>query len=137
MNYPDPLVGIDTEPYEKQALDDVVDSILLWGQYPHGTKLGNHRPVFDLREWVNENIDPADLALFYIQQITDYSNEADVRRMDEAAKVEKALREELRDSQIVTDRAIELAEEEKDSPTVTSKQIKHWHLQFNRMVKLL
>lgn len=110
--------GIDTEPFEKQALDDVVETLMLYAEYPRPifsqrNGFAQRYTLFNLLDWVTEHIDPADLAMFYIQQITDYSIDADDRRMQEADKVEKALREELRDSEIVRDRAIELEEEEK------------------------
>lgn len=115
---------IDLEPHMAQALTDVVEVILAFGQYPQPRQmqpsrlaycLAPRRIEFDLREWVNEHIDPGEMAELYVSMLTDFSLEHDTRRHAETSRVEAMLREELRDSNIVRDRAEKLAEEEKEA----------------------
>lgn len=108
--------GIDLAWHLAEALTDVVETIMNYGQWPAPRLPAMHpRPArrieFDLREWVNEHIDPAEMAEVYVSMITDFSLEHDTRRHAETSRVEAMLREELRDSNIVQERAEKLAEE--------------------------
>ena len=108
--------GIDLEPHMARALDDVVECLISYARWPAPPlpclRPKPARPIeFDLREWVNEHIDPAEMVDLYVSMISDFSLEHDTRRHAETSRVEAMLREELRDSNIVQERAEKLAEE--------------------------
>lgn len=109
--------GIDIEPFMPRAMDDVVETILAFGEYPapqqHSFFRNRCAPrQFDLQDWVSNNVEPADISALYVSMVTDFSSEHDARRLHESAKVEAQLRAELADSEIVRERAAKLAREE-------------------------
>ena len=107
---------IDLAPHLARALDDVVETVMSYGRWPAPQlpclyPKPARRIEFDLREWVNEHIDPAEMAELYVSMITDFSLEHDTRRHAETSRVEAMLREELNGFEIVRERAEKLAEE--------------------------
>ncbi len=105
-----------TDAHLEQALESVVETIMLFGEYPQPRMhvrgiLGTppRRRLFDLHDWVIENVDAVN---WYVRMVTEYGSEFDAQRLDETNRIEKLLREELRDSQIVYDKAADIAHEE-------------------------
>ena len=91
-----------------QALDDVVGDILTHGEYPRPTGRANHVCRFDLCEWVTEHYSSGEIIALFTRLITDFSNEAELARLEASDKLEKLLRDELEDDEIVLERADEI-----------------------------
>jgi len=113
--------GLDLAPFMDDALDDVIDTILLFGTYPQPRQMWQggrfvpcRRPVrFDLADWVAENVEPVQLAESYTDFIMSQALglEGENRRDRQQKNVDKMLRDYLADSDIVRDKAEELAAE--------------------------
>lgn len=115
--------GIDLEPHMENALESVVETIMLFGEYPQ-PKRGRYRPFttppapkqFDLYDWILENniVDPSDLREYFILSMNDHSLigpfEAARSRLEK--ELEKRLKEQLAESEMVQEKAREFAEEE-------------------------
>lgn len=103
--------------YKERALEDVVETIMLYGEYPqprrasYGLSFVQRIRQFDLREWLTENYKPEEIADFMVRAMTDYGLDFDEERLLQTDSIEKQLTVELRDSPIVLDKADELARE--------------------------
>ena len=108
---------IDIEPYLSRALEDVLDTIMLYGQYPQPSssmRIKPRRCLFDLMEWIYENRSGEDIRTTYICALvggTDAVLDAIAR---DRLEITRELRELLRDSDIVRDLAEELAREDRE-----------------------
>ena len=109
----------DPEPYRQSALDSVIETIMLFGQYPQprtgtGWHTQTRRVEFDLSEWVAENMEPADLAHFMVVHICNDENK-DLQR-DKAEKwIEEQLRGELVDSDMVMEKIDDLYNDDRET----------------------
>ena len=88
------------------ALDEVVESILEYGQWPN-----KGRAQFDLYDYLMDR-DPSYAAEMYVAALSSNLHALQVRRDRERKTVEAMLVEHLRDSHWVADLAAEYAEEE-------------------------
>jgi len=114
--------GIDAAPFMDDALDEVIDTIMLFGVYPQPRQVwrdGRFHPAaeraqFDLQEWVAENIDPVQLAESYTDFICSaaFGVAGEDRRDQQQKAVDKMLRDFLAGSDMVRDKAEEFAAEE-------------------------
>jgi len=114
-------LDLDLDPFMDDALDDVIDTIMLFGVYPQPRQVwrnGRYEPRnlpvrFDLADWVAENIDPVQMAESYTDFIMSQSLglDGEDRRDRQVKAVDKMLRDYLAGSEIVRDKAEELAEE--------------------------
>lgn len=107
---------LDVESFEKRALADVVETIMLFGQWPqpHWDKTKPARRVaFDLNEFLADEYDASDLARIAVAALTLNGVEWMDFHSDEQKKLEAKITEHLRDSQIVRDHAEHLAEEDR------------------------
>ena len=109
-------VGIPADIHA-DALSDVVNTVMLFGEYPQptGNKVdAQKRKRFDMYEWAREHVDAADMCDLYVSVVCgtadDYLHMQRLAR--EMKRVEAALTEHLRDSEIVDQRAAEMAEDE-------------------------
>lgn len=105
----------DPEPYRARALDDVIETILAFGQYPQ-PRTGRYSPgvrriEFDLREWCVENLEPDELAGFLVAHITVYDDTYGLQ-MKLERDIEARLREELADSGMVNEKIDEIYHDE-------------------------
>lgn len=105
-------VTIDLDPYMKYALDDVIETIMLFGQYPQPSTRFPSRPQFLLYEHIENEWDQRRITGLVIAALTDYSNEFFTTRMKADADLREELKDKLRDSDMVRDRARALAEED-------------------------
>lgn len=106
----------DPEPYRPRALDDVIETIMLFGQYPqprHGRGLQARRAEFDLCDWIAENIEPCDVAQFLTWHIC-LHEDRDMLKINLEKRITDKLREELADSDMVNDAIAELHEQERE-----------------------
>ena len=104
-----------------EALDSVVQCILMFGQYPQPERVpdifdrDNQRPVeFSLVEFLIEHCDLLDVARIAAAALTDFGPEYSGRRLVDACRLEQNLRVHLADSDIVARRAAQMAEEALD-----------------------
>jgi len=95
-----------TQRHYELALDEIVDSILEYGQWPK-----NGRAQFDLYDYLMDR-DPSYAAEMYVASMSSNLHALQVRRDRERKTVEAMLVEHLRDSHWVADLAAEYAEEE-------------------------
>ena len=109
--------GIDLEPYMESALESVVETIMLYGEYPQPRLfprgiLGTppRRKQFDLWDWLVDNISNDDRNEFVFGMTTEYRTHSDILS-NWQKKIEKQLMEFLADSDMVIDKAQEYAEE--------------------------
>ncbi len=113
--------GIDLEPHMENALESVVETIMLYGEYPQPRR-GDYRPFrplvavkqFDLWDWIADNINSDDRNEFLFAVTVDYMQHSSIVS-DWRDKIEKRLMLELSDSEIVRDKALEYAEEAKEA----------------------
>lgn len=125
MNMPDRFAHVHgdedalpelTDAELKEGLEDVVDTIMCFGEFPQPRTSHDlfRRPVqrrlFDLQEWLVENWTTEDLANFVSMALTDFGLDFDERRLAEADRVSSRLKEELKDADFVEDRAFEMVE---------------------------
>ena len=108
----------DPEPYRQRALDDVIETIMLFGQYPqprtgHGWHNAQRRVEFDLQEWIVENMEPIETAAFLVAHISGYENR-DIMQSTFEKLIEAALRAHLADSDMVMEKIEELHEDERE-----------------------
>ena len=120
--------GIDVEPFAERALEDVVETILNFGVYPQPVrwKPGRTQPIppteFDLYEFLFEEndkgqmrIDPVDACEFFILAQKDHTRYGpfETARSKWEKKITEMLTDHLRDSDMVTELAAQMAEDEK------------------------
>lgn len=121
--------GIDIEPYLADALESVVETILLFGEYPqprpNAWRTGKTPPKreFDLYDFLEAHEgDPyrmpeeCTLREYFILSLTDrttYGPFSDARDRWEK-KIEKALRDDLAGGELVQAKALQLALEERE-----------------------
>lgn len=86
------------------ALNEVVQTVLEYGQYPV-----NGRAKFDLYEFLLEHRDPSFALEMYVASLSDDEQSLDTRRMHERTTVTRMLKEHLIDSEIVFDLAEQIA----------------------------
>ena len=110
--YPDPYTepgAIDIEPFLDLALEDAVDTIMRHGRYP-----ARGAVMFDLLSWVLDS-DSINERKFYVAMLTDRSRDGAAGMLyAERSRFDALLTENLRDSDIVRARAMELATEGKE-----------------------
>jgi hypothetical protein len=95
-----------TQRHYELALDEIVDSILEYGQWPK-----NGRAQFDLYDYLMDR-DPSYAAEMYVASMSSNLHALQVRRDRERKTVEAMLIKHLQDSHWVADLAAEYAEEE-------------------------
>lgn len=100
--------------FHEAALEDVVDTIMLFGEYPQPNRhRTGPRKFFSLLDFLRSDKSPIDAAEAYeflVSGLTDYDSHMDARFKLEM-RVKAALTEHLKDSEIVSDRAGVLQEE--------------------------
>ncbi len=110
----DPEAGTyDPEPYRERALDDVIETIMLFGQWPQPRpwRGGTVRRVeFDLCDWIADNLEPSELAAFAVGQIC--GEDTASGRLHLERDITEQLRAELSDSEMVNDHIDELHRDE-------------------------
>lgn len=114
--------GIDLAPHMENALESIVETIMNFGEYPQRVGLfmttgSRHPRQFDLYEELQDEkfIEHADLLEFFICAINDYSAcgaFSDLRGRWEK-RLTTMLLDKLADSEIVREKALEYAEEER------------------------
>lgn len=112
--------GIDTVPFMSRALEDVVETIMLFGQYPQPRQVWRNgrfeqvsqRIRLDLAEWLQEHYED-ELPTAAVCFLTLHGEDAFEAKQRHEKRVTALLTEELRDSDIVRERAEELAEEDR------------------------
>ena len=108
----------DPEPYRQAALDSVIETIMLFGEYPQprtliGGRMYGHprRCEFDLQEWITENMEPCETAAFLVAHITGYDSR-DIMQATFEKMIEERLRAELAESGMVESKIEELYEDD-------------------------
>lgn len=107
-------------PFLEQALEEVVDIVMLYGEYPQPPRGGfSHRGTrkFDLVDFLRDNpavLDPDDALGFFVHALTDYSGGFDEARHRWEKRITEAVTAKLKDSEIVRERADELQAEVED-----------------------
>ena len=108
----------DPEPYRQRALDDVIETIMLFGQWPqprtgHGWHNAQRRVEFDLQEWIVENMGPNETAAFLVAHISGYESR-DIMQSTFEKRIEAALRTEFAESDMVESVIEQLHEDERE-----------------------
>ncbi len=104
----------DPEPYRQAAIDSVIETIMLFGQWPQPRTDGQHRRMeFDLAEWMAENFEPAEMSAFIVAHICN-DDDRNARQDDIERRIETQLRAELADSSMVESVIEQLHEDERD-----------------------
>ena len=106
----------DPEPYRQRALDDVIETIMLFGQWPQpNTGIGwirsARRVEFDLAEWCAENINADVLAAFLVSHIA-LDDDRDIRQDKIEKEITAKLRAHLAESDMVDDKIDDLHADE-------------------------
>ena len=102
-----------TQPSKRDyelALEQVVETVMLHGQYPAPNRGGFTRSQFDLYDFLNENRDPSYFLEMYIAVLTG----ADMfdRKQRETKTVEAMLADHFRNSEIVEAIALDISRDE-------------------------
>lgn len=99
-----------------EALADVVDTIMLYGEYPEPRPIGKpRRPMqFSLHEYIENEWDTAEMSELLVPLLTDFSSDFAVTCMQAADDLRNELTDHLRDSKIVHERAEQLAQQKKE-----------------------
>ena len=112
--------GLDLQPFLESALEDVVETVMLYGQWPAPRRMIKGMPYrqlarvqFSLIEWVDENVNIDELVTYYVMANTQWGLDFDNFHMNETKALEKRLTEYLRGTEIVAERAEQLADEAK------------------------
>ena len=92
------------------ALEQVVETVMLHGQWPGPNRGGLPRSQFDLYDFLNENRDPSYFLEMYIAVLTG----ADMfyRKQRETKTVEEMLADHFRNSEIVEAIALDISRDE-------------------------
>lgn len=111
----DPDAGTyDPDEYRERALDEVIETIMLFGIYPQPNPYRAPRQTeFDLAEWVAENVDVGELAQFLVAHIAN-DDDKNTRQDRIEKEISARLRDHLRDSDMVADKIEELHEDERN-----------------------
>jgi len=112
---------IDLAPHMENALESVVETIMLYGEYPQRRKVWRNGAFvvlpaskqFDLWSWLARNINSDDRNEFMFAMTVDYNRHSDTLTKWRD-KIEKRLIEELAGSEMVREKAEQLAEEARD-----------------------
>ena len=99
------MVAEPTDQQMEQALEEVVEAVMDYGQWPV-----RGRARFDLYEHLLENRDPSYAWEMYVAAMSCNMDALAERIERERKRVETLLTENLRDADIVYDRAVENAE---------------------------
>jgi hypothetical protein len=105
--------GRTSEPTSRDyelALDEIVETVLDYGMYPHPTKGVFTKSKFDLYDFLNDNRDPSYFLEMYIGAIT--GNDLYDRVDRERKTIKEMLEKHFKGSEIVADLATEYAGEE-------------------------
>lgn len=103
--------GIDLAPHMDQALEEVVETVMLFARYPQPSKTRQRAASFDLYDFVDKKYDRAELVELVVGFLTSYGSDLGNIQQREAAKLEKMVEQELAGGEIVRERAEELANE--------------------------
>lgn len=100
--------------YEEMALEEVVETILDYGQWPR-PRTGAYQPrvEFDLHEWLEENRDPSFMLEMYVACLCDDNDPLEIRRIRERKEIDERLTAHLLNSVIVHEHADFLAADNK------------------------
>ena len=102
----DENAGIDVAPYVERALDDIVEDIFDFGRYPR-----TGHAAFDLKDWIIEHEPVSALVRSYAAYLTGGYDFNFARDRD---SIGTRLRDHLRDSDFVQERAIEIAKDARE-----------------------
>lgn len=95
-----------TERELELALEEIVETILDYGQWPR-----KGRAQFDLYDWLMEGRDPSYAWEMLLCAISDNTQALETRIKRERAEVERMLIKHLTGTDMVSDRASEIADE--------------------------
>jgi len=100
--------------YEEMALEEVVETILDYGQWPR-PRIGKYqsRKEFDLYEWLQEHRDPSYMLEMYVACLCDDNDPLELRRIKERKAIVEMLTAHLRNSDMVAEHAEFLAADDK------------------------
>jgi hypothetical protein len=100
--------------YEEMALEEVVETILDYGQWPR-PRTGKYqsRKEFDLYEWLQEHRDPSYMLEMYVACLCDDNDPLEIRRIKERKAIAKLLTAHLCNSDMVAEHAEFLAADDK------------------------
>ena len=98
------------------ALEDVVETIMLFGRYPQARRLGGKQvPMqFSLYEYLENEWDSAEMSDLLVPMLTDFSSDFESYRMTAADALRNELNDHLRDSAIVHAHAERVAQQKKE-----------------------
>ena len=97
------------------ALEDVVETIMLFGQYPQPSQRDRQRVQFQLDEYLSDHYwDEESVLSAYEAYLTQFSTAFDDKRMRESARLQENLTEHLRNSVIVREHAERVAQQKKE-----------------------
>jgi hypothetical protein len=100
--------------YEEMALEEVVETILDYGQWPR-PRIGKYqaRVEFSLYEFLQEHRDPSFMLEMYEACICDDNDQLEIRRIRERKEIAEMLTAHLRNSDMVAEHAEFLAADDK------------------------
>lgn len=100
--------------YEEMALEEVVETILDYGQWPR-PRTGKYqaRVEFSLYEYLQEHRDPSFMLEMYVACLCDDNDPLEIRRIRERKEIAERLTEHLRNSDIVHEHSEFLADDDK------------------------
>ena len=97
------------------ALEDVVETIMLFGQYPQPSQRNRSRVQFQLDEYLSDHFwDEESVLGAYEAYLTQFNTAFEDKRMRESERLSESLTEHLRDSAIVREHAIRVAQQKKE-----------------------
>ncbi len=111
----------DPEPYVAEALDNIVGTVMLFGQWPQprtsvASSLGYapRRVEFDLAEWLVEEYEPAEMARFMVNRLC-RDDDSDMLELRTEQEIEAKLRKHFADSAILDAEIEELHHEAEEA----------------------
>lgn len=115
-----------SEAFLAAALDEVVECVMLFGQWPQPKKdwKGNAVPCriqFSLSEFMSEEYGPEQLGRIAILAVINWENDFDWLRSDLEREIEAQVRKHLDGSQIVDEHAQYLEEQAKEDADCDAK----------------
>ena len=97
------------------ALEEVVETIMLFGQYPQPSQRNRSRVQFQLDEYLFEYFwDEESVLGAYEAYLTQFNAGFDDKRLRESTRLQESLTDHLRDSAIVRDHAERVAQQKKE-----------------------
>jgi hypothetical protein len=121
--------GLDLAPHMENALELVIEDILKYGEYPQPRRVGLFITTgkggprqFDLCEFVQENIDAGDILESFVKYAICSDRDRDFEAMKWERKFSAMLLENLAGSEIVRERAEQLAEEAMEETPSTFRE---------------